>query len=40
MPPITERPIVTDRSDEHRGLGFEATQFGVDGVQPFDPFDR
>ena len=40
MPRDTERTIVTDRSDEHRGFGFEAAQFGVDGVQPCDPFHR
>ena len=35
-----ERTIVTDRSDEHRGFGFETAEFGIDGVQPFDAFDR
>ena len=40
MPPRPERTIVTDLRDEHRGFGFETAQFGIDGVEPCDPFHR
>ena len=36
MPTGTERPIVTDLRDEHGGFGFEAAEFGIDGVEPCD----
>ena len=40
MTPRPERTIITNLRDEYRGFGFEATQFGIDGVQPLDPFHR